>query len=188
MQKVLFIFLLLLLTRPDSLPAASPPPEDPLPLLNSEYYDALQAAIGQAKKEIVLSFFLFRISGKAQNRTARIERSLKAAVARGVRVVVLLERSKHHDITIANEKTAERLRGDGITVFFDSPRQVTHTKVAIIDGTTLFLGSHNLTESALRFNNEVSIRLHSRKTAQRLLEYLDRIHPGILAPAGKYPR
>ncbi len=184
MKKALFILLLFLLVRPDILSGASPPSEDPLPLLNGEYYVALQEALRQAQKEIVLSFFLFKISGRAKGRTAQLEKSLKAAVLRGVRVVVLLERSKHHDITVANNKTAEKLRRDGITVLFDSPQQVTHTKVAIIDRTTLFLGSHNLTESALRFNNEVSIRFHSRKRAHRLLEYLDRIHPGILAPAG----
>lgn len=185
MKKTLFILLLFLLIRPGILSGRSSTPEAPLPLLNGEYYSALREALGQAQKEIVLSFFLFKISGRSKSRTAQIERSLKAAVLRGVRVVVLLERSKYHDITVANEKTAEKLRTDGITVLFDSPRQITHTKVAIIDRVTLFLGSHNLTESALRFNNEASIRFHSRESAHRLLEYLDRIHPGILAPAGK---
>jgi len=190
LRKGLFIFLCLLLLpiRAFGLTAASSRPEDPRILLNGEYYDALQEALGQARREIVLSFFLFKISGHGKNRTARIEKSLKAAVRRGVRVVVLLERSKYRDITDTNEKTAGQLKRGGITVFFDSPKQITHTKVAIIDRTILFLGSHNLTESALRFNNEVSIRLHSRKAAHRLLQYLDRIHPGILAPLRKPSR
>jgi len=185
---ILFLPSLLfsLLIQPAVLPAApSPALEAPLLLLNGEYYDALRKAIEEAREEIVLSFFLFKIPDHGKYRTAHIEISLKAAVQRGVRVVVLLERSKYHDITAANEKTAARLQRDGITVLFDSLRQITHTKVAIIDRNTLFLGSHNLTESALRFNNEVSIRVHSPKAAQRLLKYLNRIDPDIPAPTEK---
>jgi len=183
LQKILFIFLLLFLIQPHALTAASPSPGAPLSLLNGEYYDSLQEALGQARKEIVLSFFLFKLSDHGKNRTAQIEKSLRSAVRRGVRVVVLLERSKYQDITKTNTKTATRLKHDGMTVFFDSLKQITHTKVVVIDRKILFIGSHNLTESALRYNNEVSIRLHSGIMAHHLLVYLDRIHPGILSPA-----
>jgi phosphatidylserine/phosphatidylglycerophosphate/cardiolipin synthase-like enzyme len=61
-------------------------------------------------------------------------------------------------------------------VVFDSPGTTTHTKVAVIDGRYIFLGSHNLTNSALKYNHELSVFIDSPELAGKTLRYIDSLH------------
>lgn len=58
---------------------------------------------------------------------------------------------------------------------FDSLRKTTHTKVVVIDGRYVYLGSHNLTHSALTRNNELSVLLDSPETAREITGYLGQL-------------
>jgi phosphatidylserine/phosphatidylglycerophosphate/cardiolipin synthase-like enzyme len=183
-MKRLLPIVLILYTISGAPPAILHASDTPLPLPNDTYFQTLQEEIGKAKEEIVIAVFLFKISPRRGSRTRQIEASLKAAVQRGVRVVVLLERSNRRDLTDCNETTAKQLTADGITVLFDSPRRVTHTKVVIIDRSDVLVGSHNLTESALRYNNELSMLFRSQPVARKVLKYLANINPAAPARLG----
>jgi phosphatidylserine/phosphatidylglycerophosphate/cardiolipin synthase-like enzyme len=71
-----------------------------------------------------------------------------------------------------NRETAQRLRRAGIDVSFDSPRRTNHTKAVVIDRTYTFLGSHNLTNSALKYNHELSLFVHSPELSREILHYI----------------
>jgi phosphatidylserine/phosphatidylglycerophosphate/cardiolipin synthase-like enzyme len=48
-------------------------------------------------------------------------------------------------------------------------------KVVVVDGRFTLLGSHNFTQSALRYNHELSVLVDSPCLAGRVLLYLRRI-------------
>jgi phosphatidylserine/phosphatidylglycerophosphate/cardiolipin synthase-like enzyme len=63
----------------------------------------------------------------------------------------------------------------GIKVRFDAPKTITHVKAMVIDGRYVYLGSHNLTQSALKFNNELSVMVDSPEFAAEVTSYLDNL-------------
>lgn len=147
-------------------------------LKNRDYFPTLAKAIDDAKNEIVMSFFLFKTNGYRSNYPDRLLNHLIRATERGVKVKVLLEIGKNSNSQINknNTETAKRLRKGGIDVSFDRPTTRTHTKVVVIDRRYTFLGSHNLTSSAMKYNNELSILIDSPKVAGETLGYINSLY------------
>lgn len=144
-------------------------------LKNREYGEALLHGISTARSTILVSCYLFKITPHQDNFPRRIADELIAARRRGVAVTVILEQSRHEDDSLnrENRSTGIRLSRGGVTVRFDSLHKTTHTKAVVIDGRFVFLGSHNLTHSALMRNNELSVLLDSPETAREITVYLD---------------
>ena len=145
-------------------------------LRNQEYADALLSRIGKARTSIVCSFYLFKITESRRNQPRRIAAELIEARKRGVAVTVILERGKNNQDRLYddNRKTAEILSRGGVNVHFAAPGVTTHNKIVVIDNRYIFLGSHNLTQSALRYNNELSVLIDSPEMAAEVLAYLER--------------
>jgi len=145
-------------------------------LPDSFYYDTLISFIGQAKYSIDMAMFLFKTTKSKHNRPSLIVNALIQAKKRGVTVTVLLEESGYDkNITKENMRVANKLRKNKIAVTFDSPKTTTHTKVIVIDKRYCFVGSHNLTHSALAYNNEFSLLIDNQKLAKQLLNYMKTI-------------
>jgi phosphatidylserine/phosphatidylglycerophosphate/cardiolipin synthase-like enzyme len=159
-----------------ALHAAGPKdaPCDVALLKNGEYYAALSRAIDGAKAEIVMAFYVFKTAGKKSSFPDVIAEKLAGAVERGVHVGVVLERGNKADseLDADNNKTAQLLRDKGIKVCFDSPQKTTHAKLVVIDRRLTFAGSHNMTQSALRHNNEVSVLIVSEAAAADAHQYI----------------
>ena len=147
-------------------------------LKNKDYFPALTKAIDNARKEIVMSFFLFKTNGYRKNYPDRLLKNLIRAAERGIKVKILLEIGKNSNSQINknNMETAKRLKNGGIDVYFDSLHTKTHTKVVVIDRRYTFLGSHNLTNSALKYNNELSVFIDSPKVAREALNYINSLY------------
>ena len=145
-------------------------------LRNQEYAEALLNGIGNARESILCSFYLFKITETRNNQPARIAEELVRARKRGVTVTVILENSgKERDpLNADNRRTASLLARGGVKVIFDSPRVTTHNKVVVIDNRYIYLGSHNLTQGALRYNNELSVLIDSPEMAADVRAYLER--------------
>ena len=92
-------------------------------------------------------------------------------------VTVILEKGndKNDQLNAENSATAALLAKGGVRVFFDSPHVTSHMKTAVIDNRYVYLGSHNLTQSALRRNNELSVLIDSPEMAAEIKAYLDRL-------------
>ena len=147
----------------------------PLMLLkNREYFHALSERIRDAHAQIVMAFFLFKTNGHPTSYPEIILRELGHAARRGVRVVLVLEQDERPDSTVGrdNRNASERLKATGVEIYFDSPKRTTHTKLAVIDGRYTFIGSHNLTQSALKHNNELSVLIDSPAVADKTLNYI----------------
>jgi phosphatidylserine/phosphatidylglycerophosphate/cardiolipin synthase-like enzyme len=148
-------------------------------LVDRNYLPVLKDAIDKAQKEITLSFFHFKTKGSHDSYPDIIMASLIAASQRGVKVLVVLEQGRDpgEGTTQENMQTLERLRKRGVIVYLDSPSTTTHTKMAVIDGKYTFVGSHNLTQSALQYNHEISVLIESPQVAAEALEYVKSLIP-----------
>jgi phosphatidylserine/phosphatidylglycerophosphate/cardiolipin synthase-like enzyme len=145
-------------------------------LRNQEYAEALLQGIRNARDSVVCSFYLFKITDSRGNLPRRIADELVRARRRGVEVTVILEKGSNarDSLNGENRSTAALLSRGGVKVFFDSPRVTTHNKVVVIDRRYLYLGSHNLTQSALQHNNELSVLIDSPELAAEARAFLDR--------------
>jgi phosphatidylserine/phosphatidylglycerophosphate/cardiolipin synthase-like enzyme len=146
-------------------------------LANREFAPALLQGIREARTSIVCCYYLFKLGDSRDNLPRLLAGELIKASQRGVAVTVILEtQGKNKDrLDSDNHATAAMLSRGGVTVFFDTPAITTHTKVTVIDGRYVYLGSHNLTQGALRLNNELSLFLDSPEIAAELTSYLDRL-------------
>jgi phosphatidylserine/phosphatidylglycerophosphate/cardiolipin synthase-like enzyme len=180
--SILFVFTSIVISVQPSIASSSSPSREfgeniyrGRLLADGEYFKAMQEALEDAQSEIVMSYFLFKTNGYRSSYPDMILSRLIAAAKRGVKVKIVLEREKDQNSMINrnNGETAERLRRGGIEVLFDSPETKTHTKVAVIDRRYVFLGSHNLTSSALQYNNELSFVIDSPQMAREALEYIN---------------
>ena len=161
--------------------AAAPPPAavEAKLLLDRDYFTALLDGVDHARVEISVSAYLFRTIADARGYPEEVLKRLLAAARRGVRVDVVLERSRDDDdLSRNNAETAERLKKGGIRVCMDAPDRVTHTKLVVIDRRYLLIGSHNLSHAALKFNHEASVWIDSAPLAEETLSYMKSLCPG----------
>lgn len=146
-------------------------------LQDHRYYDALISGIRKAKKDITGCFFLFKASEAKNNLPMAIVRELIAAKNRGINVAIELEQAATGKGTVyeQNRKAASMMAEAGIKVRFDAPKKITHVKAMVIDGRYVYVGSHNLTQSALKFNNELSVMIDSPDFAAEVASYLNNL-------------
>ncbi len=148
-------------------------------LMDQAYYRSLTADLARAKHEITIVMYLFKLTGHESALPNRIAGMLMDSHRRGVDVTVVLNLDQKNnlykeedDLNRTNLKTAKELEHRGIKVSFDSLHRITHEKVIIIDRRIIYIGSHNLTQSALKYNHEVSVRIVSPALAGELLPYV----------------
>jgi len=160
-------------------PVAAPPAGcDTRLLMDRDYLPALLDGIDQARREIALTVFFFKTNGFKDNQPDRVLSHLREAARRGVKVEVVVEQGQEGDnISGDNAETVKKLKAAGIAVCMDGPDRTTHAKMVIIDRRYLFVGSHNLTQSALKYNHEVSVRIDSPSLAEEALRYMKSLCP-----------
>jgi len=143
-------------------------------LSNENFFPVLLKSIDEAQNEIMMSVFSFKAGEHQNSYPDRIAGHLAKAVKRGVKVTVVLEttRDKSDELNMQNRKTGRLLEERGVKVFFDSPQKTTHTKLTVIDQTLVLLGSHNFTQSALKYNNEMSLLLKNPGLAGNARNYI----------------
>ena len=146
-------------------------------LKNKDYFPSLIKAMDESKSEIIMSFFLFKAGVHKHSYPDMVLAHLAQAAKRGVKIIVILENTGGNDskLDAENQQTKQLLEEKGVDVYFDSPRQTTHTKLIVIDQRLVLLGSHNLTQAALKYNNEISILLDRPDLAKHARNYMLKI-------------
>ena len=144
------------------------------------YYPSLMKDISGAHDSIAIILYLFKTTDYRTALPDRLVHMLVQKCGQGVDVSVLLnvdrddtQHGRGDSLNDTNLHTAKYLKDNGIHVYLDSPRRTTHAKVIIIDKKIVYIGSHNLTQSALRYNHEVSVRIVSPDMAQELFSYME---------------
>ena len=143
-------------------------------LTNEAYFSALLKAIDEAQSEIFMSIFSFKAGVHKNSYPDRVLGHLAKAVKRGVKIIVILETTgnRSDELNIQNRETGKLLEEKGVKVYFDSPYKTTHTKLIVIDQRLVLLGSHNLTQASMKYNNEASILLDRSELAKRARDYM----------------
>jgi len=97
---------------------------------------------------------------------AGIAKALLDAKRRGVDVALILDKSNRNAKYSAADFTAH----GGIPTYIDAVHPIAHSKIMIVDDTTVITGSFNFTKAAEESNAENLLVLHSRELAARYLE------------------
>jgi cardiolipin synthase len=145
--------------------------------MDSEYTKVVRDAIKGARKSIQVMMFEASYYQKYPDTPSNLLiRELIAAQKRGVKVEVILERGESADRTTErNLLTGKIFSKEGVDVIYDPPTLTTHTKLLIIDGETVIMGSTNWTYNALTKNHEVSVLIRSPEMAKALTDYFARV-------------
>jgi phosphatidylserine/phosphatidylglycerophosphate/cardiolipin synthase-like enzyme len=99
--------------------------------------------------------------------------AMKTAVARGVRVRLLVpEQPDHHLIGLACRTYYEELLEAGVALYVYQ-RGLLHAKEMTVDGRWAVLGAANLDIRSFRVNFEVCTVVYSEATAQRLTQQFE---------------
>ncbi len=146
-------------------------------LENKRYVKELLRKINRAKKSIDIGMYLFKTTKNPRNPSNLLLKALvQAKKERNIKITVLLERSGYNKILNAeNQKIGKYLKKKKIRVCWDKLDKQTHTKLIIIDQKWTFIGSHNFSHSALKYNNEASVLIESRGFGKKSAAYLKRL-------------
>ncbi len=164
--------------------AYSLPAYDVVPLVDEGYYPGVHKALDNARESILCVMYMAKIGPKHKGGDEyQLVLDLIAAHKRGVKVTVIFDQNvmfwkKGNDrnkIERKSEYAYELLLKNGVPVFYDSEKKVTHNKILVIDKYITIIGSTNWTYSALRKNHEASVMIKSESVAQAFEEKLGRI-------------
>ena len=114
--------------------------------------------INNAKSEILVQAYSFT--------SAPIAKALVDAYKKGIKVVVILDKSQR----TAHYTSASFLANSKIPTFIDGQHAIAHNKIMIIDGTTVITGSFNFTKAAEEKNAENLLIIKSEELAKKYLE------------------
>ena len=133
------------------------------PIVNREYLPAVLDLINGATNSIEF----LQLEMHDDRAVQAIEAALAAAVKRGVRVRGMLD-----DGVDFNAAAVERLRAFGAAAQLDTPVKMTHSKLVIVDGRVVLLGSTNWTGNSMGNNNETNVRLDDPVLAEAFGRYV----------------
>lgn len=145
-------------------------------LADSDYVIRFVADAASAKENIYCSMYMFKFDEYRKNNlqepTALLAAALTGAAKRGVDVAIMMDTGRPDELTTKyNEETGQYLKKNGIRVMFDSPKRRLHSKMCLIDGSILYIGSHNFTFSAMSRNSETSARIVSKGLGEDAKKY-----------------
>jgi len=147
----------------------------------SAYLDQALNLIGSAEREIrVTMFFMTYRPGTSHPANALVE-ALAAAHGRGVAVSVTLDLDRPEDVfgsRLVNRAAFDFLKAKGIDVAWDRPERLTHTKLLIVDGRDILVGSHNWTAGSIYGYDDQSLALRSEALGGALTQLSQSIHSG----------
>lgn len=129
-------------------------------LANQEYYHTLKADLVNAKDSIMVVMYSMKYDPDDSFDWANdLIEELVYAHNRDVKVSVFLEYQTFFGTQDENYDAYDYLSANGVDVHLDYEDDTDHTKFVMIDGSILYIGSHNWSESSLYYNNEVSVKI-----------------------------
>ena len=171
--------------EPESPGTASVPGAEVVPLMDGDYFPAVHEALQAARRSILCVMYRAGYNpDRPEYRETVLIEDLVAAHKRGVAVEAVFDANKTYwekspeereNLEEKNKEAMARLKKAGVPTFVDSLDTVTHSKIIIVDGETVFLGSTNWTGAALKDNHEANVRIRSKEIAARFLEALKKI-------------
>lgn len=130
-----------------------------------------------AQKEILIA--TYQIKTSAPNKTSLVNSLISILYSKllaGVEVKILLNQkyplSHMRGIAWASYKRISKI---GINIKFADPKKVLHSKLIIVDNKIIYIGSQNLTNTALASNIETGLIINCVSIAEHFREYYNKI-------------
>ena len=144
---------------------------------NWAYYSLIGDLIRQAQNSINIATFDFLLQfQKEKSPTFQIVEKLAAARERGVRIKILLNASPHYyHLTEIHSLLHITLQEKGIDCKLWRANETLHAKMIIVDRTEVVIGSHNISDSALTKNIEISVRITNPQFGEKCSQVFDRL-------------
>src|SRR5581483_6473181 len=140
---------------------------------NQQYLPELMSLLDGAQKSInIAQYNMYSESGDAKAITNKLIALKKDKP--DLQINVFME-GDHGDGATRNQATAARLKAAGINVQLDSKNLITHEKVVSVDGSKVLAGSHNMTNTSMDKNNEVSLSINSGTLAKAYDKYFQQL-------------
>jgi phosphatidylserine/phosphatidylglycerophosphate/cardiolipin synthase-like enzyme len=137
-----------------------------------DYYESMENDIQSANKSILVAMYEMKYDLDQPTDPVNILcQELVDAKDRGVNVTVLIEYKTYFEIMNNNLDAFNYLKQHNIRVNLDNESSTDHTKLVVIDGIIVYVGSHNWSESSLSYNHETSVRIMSEDSAKTYSNY-----------------
>ena len=145
-------------------------------LPDEAFFLVLMNTLKTASESVWLTTFVFKTTDSTHNRAGKVINLLGTLVEQGVDVTLVLEYNPRNlSLMESNQTSKRRLINRGARVIWDNPSKTMHSKIVVIDNRWVFIGSHNMTHSALALNNELSLMIDSPQLAASTIEYIQAI-------------
>lgn len=138
-------------------------------LLDKDYYGNLSVILSRTNKSVYVIMYVIKYDPKDPRDPVNTLLNILINLSkRNIDVKIIVDDETYNSYP----ETINYLLSHNISVKLDeSSGRTTHTKLIIIDGKIVFLGSHNWTQSALQRNHEVSVLIYDEDVAKILLRY-----------------
>jgi len=141
-----------------------------IPLPKGAYFPEVHRILQNSQKSIHMSLFELKYyKSFSTSKSNIIVQDLIEAHKRGVDVQIIVD-----DFSTENN-ALQLLKDEGIAVKLDPANVTTHTKLIIVDGEIVVLGSTNLSFYGLEKNNEVDVILISPEAAESYERYFQQL-------------
>jgi len=145
-------------------------------LADSALTSKLVSDINNAQKSVYVAMYMFKSYDNITNGAGMIKNALKKAADKGVDVYVAFDSSDDGGfVDKENKKTGAELAKHGVKTIYDSPETRMHSKCAVIDELISYVGSHNYTNSALKHNRELTVRIVSAEISADVIRHIKSI-------------
>lgn len=149
---------------------ALPQDNSPKAVNDGDYFPVALDVLENAEDSIHIIIFEVKYYDSFQDSNEMfILYELVNAKKRGVDVKVIT------DQFYTSDEAVQYLRDNGIDVKYDSSSVTTHSKLLIIDGETVIIGSTNWSYYSIDRNHESNVLIKSRSTAQQFEDYFEEI-------------
>ncbi|MFH1520433.1 MAG: phospholipase D family protein, partial [Candidatus Micrarchaeota archaeon] len=120
--------------------------------------------INSAEKSIEIQMYVFTSRDAVE--------ALERAKQRGVQIRIIIERDiiSGQNSEIYNELNSKNIQ----TRYASQTYALTHSKIIIVDGKTVLVGSHNLSNSALYKNREASVIIYDRVIVNKFIAVFEK--------------
>jgi phosphatidylserine/phosphatidylglycerophosphate/cardiolipin synthase-like enzyme len=137
-----------------------------VPVTDSDYFDSAYNLIRSSSKSVyVMAFHMKYYVNYPESRQNRLVRELIYAKERGVDVKVIVDEYS------TDNNAFDILSDNGVEITYDEPDRTTHTKLLIVDGEKVLVGSTNFSYFGLERNREANVLVEDAKTALYFTRY-----------------
>ncbi len=159
------------LTQPIGFPALV------APIDSRAYFAAVDSLLKGATSSVDVILYQSRFYFQYPlSKSNRLLLDLLDAVDRGVEVRAILEEADWNtENSEENRDVWNVLRNGGVDAYFDPLRRTSHSKLVIIDGRYVIVGSSNWSHYSLDINNEANVIVDSKKAASKFTDYFEKI-------------